>query len=89
MVCKSASERQVFLRSGRPEDGLGQLAIALVPPRGQLGVQAASAGRLIGRREHVLCMPAQRMSTIERLVPGDSVGSPRTYPQAGVAFSPG
>ena len=59
-------QRQVFLRRGRAKNGLGQLSIAFVPPRGDLRMQAAAAGIWMAQRGHAPCISKSGSSQKER-----------------------
>ncbi len=44
MVGQGTREGEVFARCGWAENGLGELSVAFVTPRFELGVEAAAAG---------------------------------------------
>lgn len=53
---QGASQGQVFLRRDWAEDGVGELAVALLATRRDLRVEAAAAGLWVAQRGHALCI---------------------------------
>ena len=63
MVGQRASKREVFLRRGSAENGLGELSVTLVASGGELRVDAAAAGVGMSQRGHVPGISKWRVPT--------------------------
>jgi hypothetical protein len=73
---KGLCESEIILRCGWTEDGLGELAVAVVAASVDLSVEAAAAGLWIVRRGHVLCIAAAILALKGLRVPQCLDGSP-------------
>src|SRR5258708_40276720 len=56
MVGQGVCQVGVIAWRGRAENGVGELAVAIVAARLDLGVQAAAAAAWMARRGHALCI---------------------------------
>ena len=56
-----AGESQILLRCDWAEDGVGELAVALLSTRRDLRVEAAAAGLWVAQRGHVLCIAVRML----------------------------